>query len=350
MKEFKIGKRKVGGDNPVFIVAELSGNHRQKFSLAVKTIRAIKRAGADAVKLQTYTPETITLKSSQPHFKIKQGTIWDGRTLHQLYQETYTPWEWQPKLKRLAEKMGLICFSSPFDAKAVDFLAKLKMPAYKVASFEITDLPLIEYLARKNKPVLISTGIARAGDITRALKVCHKVGNRQVALLQCTSAYPAPLEQANLLTLPALKRRFKTVIGLSDHTLEVEPAVAAVALGAKIIEKHFILERSLGGADAPFSLEPKEFSTLVSSVRKAEKALGKVSFSLSAQAKRSREFSRSLFVVEDMVAGEAFSLKSVRSIRPGFGLPPRFLNDILRKRAARAIKKGTPLSWGLIKS
>jgi len=350
MKEFRIGKRKVGGNQPVLIVAEMSGNHRQRFSLAVKTIRAIKRAGADAVKLQTYTPETITLQSPQPYFRIKQGTIWDGKTLHQLYQETYTPWEWQPKLKRLAEDLGLICFSSPFDRTAVDFLAKLKMPAYKVASFEITDLPLIEYLARKNKPVLISTGIARAADISRALKACYVVGNRKIALLQCTSAYPAPLEQANLMTLPALKRRFKTIVGLSDHTLEVEPAVAAVALGAKIVEKHFILERSLGGADAPFSLEPREFSALVASIRKAEKALGKVCFSLSSQAKRSREFARSLFVVEDMTAGEAFSLKNVRSIRPGFGLPPRFLPDILKKRAARAIKKGTPLFWGLIKT
>lgn len=280
---------------PVFIIAELSANHVQNYQVAEKTIHAIKESGADAVKLQTYTPDTITIECDNELFHVKQGTIWDGRTLYQLYQEAYTPWEWQPKLKKFAEDLGLICFSTPFDNTAVDFLESMDVPAYKVASFEITDIPLIEYVASKQKPVIVSTGIATLADIEVALGACKRAGNDQVAILKCTSSYPAPFEDANLRTIPDMADRFGTVVGLSDHTLGISVPIAAVSLGARIIEKHFILDRSLGGPDSLFSLEPGEFKAMVTSIREAEKALGEVKYELNEKTKRSREFSRSLF-------------------------------------------------------
>jgi len=345
---FRLADRKIGDGSPVFIIAELSANHLQKFDLAVETIKAMKEAGADAVKLQTYTPDTITIDSDNDYFQIKQGTLWDGTTLYKLYQEAYTPWEWQPKLKKIAEDLGLICFSSPFDKTAVDFLEGMDVPAYKVASFEITDIPLIEYIASKGKPVIISTGIAELSDIREAVDACRQMGNNQIALLKCTSAYPAPLEEVNLKTIPHLEETFQTVVGLSDHTLGISVPVAAVALGAKIIEKHFILNRKLGGPDAAFSLEPAEFKAMVTAVREVEKALGEVSYELTEKMKRSREFSRSLFAIKDIKAGEILTEENIRSIRPGFGLHPRHLKEIIGKKAKTFIRKGTPLSWELL--
>ncbi|MDD3246143.1 MAG: pseudaminic acid synthase [Methanosarcina sp.] len=346
--EIKIGNKLIGNSKHTFIIAELSANHLHDFDLAVKTIKSIKETGADAVKLQTYTADTITIDSENEYFRIKQGTLWDGRTLYKLYQEAYTPWEWQPELKKIAEDLGLLCFSSPFDKTAVDFLEKMNVPAYKVASFEITDIPLIEYIASKGKPVIISTGIATLTDIEEAVNACKRMGNKQVALLKCTSAYPSPLEDVNLNTIPNLKDTFKVVVGLSDHTLGISVPIAAVVLGAKIIEKHFILDRGLGGPDAEFSLEPQEFKAMVKAVREVEKALGEVSYELTDKMTKSREFSRSLFVVEDMEEGEVFSEKNIRSIRPGFGLHPKYLYDVLGKKAAKSVTKGTPLNWDLI--
>ncbi len=338
----------IGDGNPVFIIAELSANHLQNFDLAVDTIRAIKESGADAVKLQTYTPDTITIDSDTEHFQINQGTLWDGKTLYQLYQEAYTPWEWQPKLKEIAEELDLVCFSSPFDRTSVDFLEEMKVPAYKVASFEITDIPLIEYIASKGKPVIISTGIARLADIEEAVNACKRMGNDQILLLKCTSAYPAPLEEVNLRTIPNLADTFNTIVGLSDHTLGISVPIAAVALGAKIIEKHFILDRKMGGPDAAFSMEPNEFRAMVKAVRDVEKALGTVNYDLTEKSKKSREFSRSLFVVEDTKAGAVFTDANVRSIRPGFGLAPKYIKDILGRKTKKDVKRGTPLSWDLI--
>ena len=345
----KIGDRAVGDKHSAFIIAELSANHLQDFDIAVKTVKAMKEAGADAVKLQTFTPDTITIDSDYEYFRIKQGTLWDGKTLYQLYQEAYTPWEWQPELKILAEDMGLICFSSPFDKTAVDFLERMNIPAYKVASFEIMDIGLIEYIASKGKPIIISTGIASLADIEEAINACKRMGNNRIALLKCTSEYPTPLEDVNLRTIPDMIERFGTVVGLSDHTLGISVPMVAVALGAKIIEKHFILDRNLGGPDSAFSLEPEEFRAMVKSVRESEKALGKVSYELTEKIKKSREFSRSLFVVEDMKAGTVFTERNIRSIRPGFGLAPKFIKDILGKKAKTNIKRGTPLSKDLIK-
>jgi len=342
--EIKIASRKIGRNYPVFIVAELSANHNQDFSLALMSIKAMKKAGADAVKIQTYTPDTITIDSKKRYFQIRQGTVWDGKTLYELYKEAYTPWDWQPKLKKVADELGLIFFSSPFDETAVDFLQKIGVPAYKIASFEITDVGLIEYIAKKKKPVIISTGIATLEDIREAIKICRKAGNDKIALLKCTSAYPAPYDEMNLKTIPDMARRFKTVVGLSDHSTGSEAAVASVALGAKIIEKHFILDRKIGGPDSGFSLEPEEFKQMVEAVRNCEKALGEATYQLSQRAKKSREFSRSLFVVEDVKEGEIFTKKNVRSIRPGFGLPTRFLNAVLGKRARQDIERGAPLN------
>ena len=348
MTSWKIGPRQVGEEAPVFIIAELSANHLQKFDLAVETIKAIKEAGADAVKLQTYTPDTLTLDSDNDCFRVKQGTQWDGKTLYRLYQEAYTPWEWQPKLMKVAEELGLICFSSPFDKTAVDFLEEMKVPAYKIASFEITDLPLIAYVAAKGKPVILSTGIATLSEIEEAMDTCRRVGNDRIALLKCTSAYPAPIEESNLKTIPDLQQRFKTLVGLSDHTKGILVPIAAVALGAKIIEKHFILDRALGGPDASFSLEPDEFKAMVQGVREAEAALGSVRYELSEKTKKSREFARSLFVVKEIRAGELFTEENVRSIRPGFGLAPKYLGEVLGKKSKVHIQRGTPLTWALV--
>lgn len=347
--KFRIENKIIGKDHPVFIVAELSGNHNQKFDTAMETIKAIKKSGADAVKFQTYTPDTITIDCDNEYFQIKQGTLWDGKTLYQLYREAYTPWEWQPKLKEIAEDLGLTCFSTPFDKTAVDFLENMNVPAYKVASFEITDIPLIEYIASKGKPIIISTGIATLHDIEEAVNACRRIDNNQIALLKCTSAYPTPLEDVNLRTIPDLAERFKMVVGLSDHALGISVPIAAVALGAKIIEKHFILDRKLGGPDAAFSLEPEEFKALVKAVREVEKALGEVSYELTEKVKKSREFARSLFVIKDIKAGELFTEENIKSIRPGYGLHPKYMKDIIGTKARKDIKKGTPLKRDLVK-
>jgi pseudaminic acid synthase len=291
----------------------------------------------------------MTIDCDDEYFQIKQGTLWDGQSFYQLYKKAYTPWEWQPKLKEIAESEGLICFSSVFDKTAVDFLEKINVPAYKIASFEITDIPLIEYVASKGKPIIMSTGIATLSDIEDAVNTCKRMGNEQIALLKCVSAYPTPLEDVNLRTIPNLANTFKTVVGLSDHTLGISVPVASVALEACIIEKHLTLDRSFGGPDAAFSLEPEEFKAMVKSVREVEKALGEVSYELTEKMKKSREFSRSLFVAKDMKTGETFTEENIRSIRPNYGLSPKYLKDILGKKSVQALKKGTPLNWELIK-
>ncbi|MEA3453074.1 MAG: pseudaminic acid synthase [Patescibacteria group bacterium] len=347
-QEIKIGNRKIGKNHPVFIIAEISGNHFQEFNTAVKLIKKAKEAGVDAIKFQAYKPELITLDCDNKYFKIKQGTIWDGKTLYQLYEENYTPWEWMPKLKKLVEKEGLIFFSSVFDITSVNFLEKLNVSVYKIASFEVTDIPLIEYVAKKKKPIIISTGIATFSELKEVADTCRRAGNNQIIFLKCVSAYPTPLEEVNLMTIPLLSKDLKTIIGLSDHTLTASVPIAAVALGARVIEKHLILDRKSGGADAPFSLTPGEFKEMVDRVREAEKALGSASYRLSKNGKKNRKFARSLFVVKDMESGEEFTLKNVCSIRPGDGLSPRFLYEILGKQAKRSIKRGTPFSRDLI--
>lgn len=343
-----IANRLIGDGNPVFIVAELSANHLQDFDLAVKTILAMKESGADAVKFQTYTPETLTIDCDSDLFLLKQETIWDGQSLYKLYQEAYTPWEWQPRLKEIAENEGLICFSTPFDVSAVDFLEKINVPAYKIASFEITDIPLIEYTASKGKPIMISTGISTLADIEEAINACKLKKNDQIILLKCTSVYPAPFEEINLLTIPELAEIFGTIMGLSDHTFGISVPVASVALGVKLIEKHFILDRNMGGPDASFSLEPKEFEQMVKSIREVEKSLGQKSFRLTDKIKKNREFTRSLFAVKDIKKGETLTEENIRSIRPGFGLHPRYLNQLIGKKARVMISRGTPLCWALI--
>ncbi len=349
MKEIKIGEKLVGGNNPVFIIAEISANHLQDFDMAMELIRAAKDVGADAVKLQTYTADTITLNCDSKYFLL-DDTIWEGKTLYQLYEEAYTPWEWQPKLKEFAEELGLVCFSSPFDRTAVDFLEGLNVPAFKVASFEITDIPLIEYIASKQKPVIISTGIAEPVDIQEAIDACRRVGNDDIILLKCTSAYPTPLSDVNLRTLQDLSKRFNTLAGISDHTLGISVPAASVALGACMIEKHLTLQRAAGGPDAEFSLEPDEFKNMVQTVREIEQALGQVSYELTEKMRRSRQFSRSLFVAEDIEKGNVLTEKNIRSVRPGYGLPPKVLHQVLGKKASRDIAKGTPLTWDMVES
>ncbi|WP_405316425.1 pseudaminic acid synthase [Methanobrevibacter sp.] len=346
--EFIISDKKIGDGYPTFIIAELSANHMNDFDIAVKTIEAIADAGADAVKFQTFTPDTITIDCDNEYFHIKQGTVWDGQILHELYEDAYMPWEWQPKLKKIAEDLGLIAFSSPFDKTSVDFLEGMNVSAYKIASFEITDIPLIKYVASKCKPIIISTGIASLEDIELAVKTCHDVGNENISLLKCTSSYPAPLDEINLNTIPDIKEKFGVIVGLSDHTLGWEVSTAAVALGANIIEKHFILDRNMGGPDSEFSMEPHEFKTMVNSIRNVEKALGNVSYELSDKMKANREFSRSLFVVKGMKKGEIITEDNVRSIRPGFGIHPKYLSKILGKKVNRDLDKGIPFDFKFI--
>lgn len=342
----KISNYDITNSSSVFIIAELSANHNGSLETAIETIRAAKRAGANCIKLQTYTADTLTLDSDKEDFKIK-GTIWDGKNYYKLYNEAYTPWEWHETLFRIAKEEGLICFSSPFDPTAVDFLEKLNVPAYKIASFEITDIPLIEYVASKGKPLLISTGIAELNDIELAVNACRSSGNNQIALLKCTSSYPAPIDEANLCMIRDLSERFDVVSGLSDHTLGLTVPIMATAFGAKIIEKHFILDRSIGGPDASFSLNEKEFTEMVQGIREAEKAIGRVSYDLTPKQLKGKDFSRSLYVVEDVKAGDIASIENIKSIRPGFGLHPKFLHEILNKRFKKNVEKGTRVSFDL---
>ena len=347
-KQITIGNRFVGGNAPTFIVAEVSANHLQDFERAKAIIKAAADAGADAVKLQTYTADTITLDCDNDYFQITQGTIWDGTTLHKLYQEAFTPWEWQPELLKYANELGMECFSSPFDHTAVDFMEEMNMPAYKIASFEINDIPLIRKIAKLGKPMIFATGIAYLEDIERALQVCKEEGNEQVILLKCTSQYPSPYESMNLKVIPNMAEVFDCMTGLSDHSMGCTVAVASVALGAKMVEKHLTLSRADGGPDADFSMEPAEFKQMVDEIRIVEKALGKVTYELTEQQVRSREDGRSLFVVKDVKEGEIFSEDNVRSIRPNFGLHTMYYEDILGKKAKKDIAKGTPLAWNLI--
>lgn len=344
----KIGTRLIGGNNPCFIIAELSANHNGNLAIAIETIRAAKKTGADAIKLQTYTPDTLTIDCDNEHFKIEGGTLWDGKTLHELYGEAYTPWEWHQKLFDVAKEEGLICFSSPFDFTAVDFLEKLNVPAYKIASFEIQDIPLISYTASKGKPIIISTGIAEEADIQLAVDTCRKAGNNDIILLKCTSSYPAPLELANLHTIPDLKQRFNVEVGFSDHTYGSLAPTVAVTLGAKVIEKHFILDKSVGGPDADFSLDVAEFTEMVSKVRDAEKLLGTVSYEISEKVKNNRKFARSLFVVENVKKGDVITKENIRSIRPGYGLHPKYYHEILGKTFLTDVERGQPLHISMI--
>ena len=343
----KIGSYNINQNSPVFIIAELSANHNGSIEVALDTIKAAKRSGADCIKFQTYRADTITLDSTKEDFLIK-GTIWDGRNLFELYQEAYTPWEWHETLFKAAEAEGLVCFSSPFDPTSVELLESLNVPAYKIASFEITDIPLIELVASKGKPVIISTGIATIEDIELAIDACHRMGNHDVAVLKCTSSYPAPIEEANMVMVKDLSKRFGVISGLSDHTLGSTVPVVATCFGAKIIEKHFILDRSIGGPDASFSMDEAEFTAMVKAVREAESAIGTVDYVLTKKQVQGRDFCRSLYVSEDIKAGEVFSDLNVRSVRPGFGLHPKHYKDILGKIANKDLEKGDRFSLDFI--
>lgn len=330
-----------------FIIAELSANHGHNLQLALDTIRSVKESGADAVKIQTYTADTMTIDCDKEDFRLKGG-LWDGYSLYDLYQEAYTPWEWHQAIFDEAKRQGLICFSTPFDKTAVDFLETLDNPIYKIASFEITDIPLIQYIASKGKPIILSTGIATPEDIELALDTCYKAGNRDVTLLKCTSAYPARIEDANLATIPNMRERFGVRVGLSDHTLGSEVSLAAVALGASVVEKHFIIERSLGGPDAAFSMEASEFKSMVKSIRSVEKSIGTINYPTDPSTIQGRIYSRSLYVVKDMKAGEVITEENVRSIRPGYGLHPKYLPQILGKTVSRNLEAGERFTLDLI--
>ena len=330
--------------NRIFLVAELSANHHQSKDIALKTIKAAKESGADAVKLQTYTPECLTLNCNSKYFQI-QGTLWEGKNFYQLYQEAMTPWEWHKDLFEYAKELGIICFSSPFSKEGVDFLEELGNPIYKVASFEIVDLELIEYMAKTKKPIILSKGIATKEEIKEALDVCKKEV-KDITLLQCTSSYPAPLNEANLSLIPKMQRDFGVKVGLSDHTLGITAPIVAASLGAKVIEKHFILDKRLGGPDSAFSIEPQEFSTMAKALREVEELLGVESYELSQKSKEGRVFMRSLFVVEDIAKGERIKENQIRSIRPGYGIPPKMKYQVIGKKAKKALKRGEPLSFG----
>lgn len=345
---FEIKGRAIGLGQPTYIVAELSANHNQSFEQAVTLIRAAKEAGVDAVKLQTYTPDTITINSNSTLFRHSEDSLWAGKILYDLYGEAYTPWEWQPKLKAIADELGLDLFSTAFDPSAVDFLEEMGVPVHKVASFEIVDIPLIEKMACTGKPLIISTGMATLSEIEEAVQAACKAGATQIALLKCTSAYPTPPEEMNLRTIPDLTEAFHFPVGLSDHTLGIAVPIAAVALGACIVEKHFTLSRSNPGPDSAFSLEPQEFKAMIDAVRVAEKALGDVHYEVTEHEAASRAFRRSLFLVQDLRAGEVFTKRNVRSIRPGYGLSPKFLADVLGRRASQDLERGTPLAWNMI--
>jgi N-acetylneuraminate synthase len=342
-----INNRYLGKGQSVYIIAEMSANHNQDFNQAVKIIESAKEAGADAIKLQTYRPDTITIDCDNDYFRIK-GTIWKGKNLYELYREAYTPWEWQPRLKKIANNLGMDLFSTPFDHTAVDFLENMNVPAYKVASFELVDIPLLCKIAQTGKPIIMSTGMATIKEIEEAVQSARDAGVTQIALLKCTSAYPAPPEEMNLLTIPDMMDKFQVPVGLSDHTLGIAVPVAAVALGACIIEKHFTLSRDIPGPDSVFSSEPHEFKEMVDAVRTVEKAMGFARYGAEKAESKSRVFRRSVFVVKDMKSSDLFTLENVRSIRPGFGLPPKYLPDVVGRQAACSIKRGTPLSWKMI--
>jgi pseudaminic acid synthase len=350
MTGFEIGRHRVGPGSPVYVVAEVSANHNHDFDQAVRIVQAAKDAGADAVKLQTYTADTITIRCDREQFRIGGGTLWDGRTLYDLYSEACMPWEWQPKLKQVANDLGMDLFSSPFDDSAVDFLEKMNVPAHKLASFELVDTALIQKMARTGKPLIMSTGMATVEEIEEAVQAAQQAGATEIALLKCTSAYPAAPEDMNLRTIPELVMHFGVPVGLSDHTMGSAAAVAAVTLGACIIEKHLTLSRSLKGPDSEFSMEPQEFKAMVDAVRTTERALGAVHFGVSPQEASSRVFRRSLFVVQDLRRGEQFTSENVRSIRPAHGLHTRYLPQVLGKRASRDILRGTPLGWDLVEN
>ncbi|MCI9220025.1 MAG: pseudaminic acid synthase [Lachnospiraceae bacterium] len=349
-KSIEIGGHVIGMDSPTFVIAEMSANHLMDYDRAIAIMRAAKDAGADAIKIQTYTPDTITLNCDDPCFQITQGTIWDGTTLYKLYQTAYTPWEWQPKLKEAAESMGLVFFSSPFDLSSIDFLEELNVPVYKVASFEMNDIPFIRKIARTGKPVIMSTGVSYLADIELALRTCKEEGNENVILLKCCSAYPSPYEDINLRTIPSMEETFDCITGLSDHTMGFAVAGAAVAVGAKVVEKHLTLSRADGGADAAFSMEPEEFRQMVEHIRIIEKALGKVTYELTPKQKASRDHARSLFVAQDMKAGDVFTPQNLRSVRPSCGLHTKYYEELLGKKISRDAKSGTPMSWDLVQS
>lgn len=347
MSSITIDQRIIGEGSPTYIVAEMSANHNQDFDRAVRLIEAAKESGADAIKLQTYTPDTITIDCKNDYFQIK-GTIWNGQNLFELYMETHTPWDWHPKLQKIAHGLGLDFFSTPFDFSAVEFLSQMEVQAYKVASPELVDIPLLEKVASVGKPVILSTGMASLGEIETAICAIKNTGNHQIALLKCTSAYPALPEEMNLKTIPHLADTYNVTVGLSDHTLGIEVPIAAVAIGASIIEKHLTLSRSDGGPDSAFSLEPNEFKKMVQAVRIAEKAMGAVTYGATLQETIGKKYRRSLFVVKDIKKREVFTQKNIRSIRPGHGLPPLLSEQIMGRKARIDLKKGTPLSWELI--
>ncbi len=347
-KEIEIAGKKIGKGNPAFIIAEMSANHNMDYGRAVEIIHRAKEAGADAIKIQTYTADTITLDSDKPWFQITQGTLWDGTTLHKLYETAYTPWEWQPRLKEEAEKAGLVFFSSPFDHSAVDFLEGLDVPCYKIASFELNDIPMLRKIAKLGKPIIMASGIAYEKDIRLALDTCLEEGNEQVVLLKCTSAYPAPYDAVNLKMIPAMAETFGCICGLSDHTMGSCVAVSAVAMGAHVIEKHMTLKRADGGADSAFSMEPEEFRQMCEEIRIVEQAMGKETWELSEKQKREREHSRSLFVAEDIKAGKIFTPENMRSVRPAFGLHTKYYEEILGKRALKDLEMGTPMRFAYV--
>jgi pseudaminic acid synthase len=340
-------EKKMG--NAVYIIAELSANHNQDLNIALKTIEAAKLAGADAIKLQTFTPDTLTINCSNEYFtNLLNGTIWEGKSFYELYTEASMPWEWQEELFSYANRLEIDIFSTPFDKSSVDFLEKFNPKYYKIASFEILDIPLIEYTASKGRPMIISTGIAQLADIEFAIDACRKMGNFNITVLKCTSAYPAPIEEANLRTIPNMRETFGIDVGLSDHTEGASAAIASVALGATMIEKHFILDRKVGGPDAHFSMEPESFRAMTKSIREVEKALGQVSYNLTASAKNNRKFARSIFVVKDVAKGEPLTEENIRSIRPGYGMHPKYFHLVLNKTFSQDISRGTPLTWDLI--
>ncbi len=349
MEKMEIDGKMVGEKEPAYIIAEMSGNHNGDIRRALEIVEAAAEAGADAIKLQTYTADTITLDCDNKYFQTQKGSLWEGRTLYDLYKEAYTPWEWHAPIMEKAAELGITCFSTPFDFTAVDFLEKMNVPAYKIASYEIQDIPLIRKVASTGKPIIMSTGIATLEDIYVAVEECRKERNEQIAILKCTSAYPSPYEEMNINVIPHMKQTFGCICGLSDHTLGTEVAIASVALGAQIVEKHMTLRRMDGGVDAAFSMEPEEFANMVRQIRNIEKAKGSITYDLTEKQREGRQYGRSLFVAEDICEGNEFTEKNIRSVRPASGLATKYYEDILGKKAAYGLKKGTPLSWEMIR-